>query len=128
MAACRQLTAAGVQSHAAGIVVALPSGINAGWLSAARCIGVALVLQCVALSPSILRGFGNAVAATVTLGAVFALPSAEQGACVVALAAAVAILRKLMLSGPKLKDWGASFLGARVWVKERKRRERHKKI
>jgi len=36
MAACRQLTAAGVQSHAAGIVVALPSGINAGWLSAAR--------------------------------------------------------------------------------------------
>ena len=46
---CRRIQAAGVSSHASGLAVALPAGINTGWLSAASCIGIALVGQVSAL-------------------------------------------------------------------------------
>jgi hypothetical protein len=105
MAACRQLTAAGVQSHAAGIMVALPSGINAGWLRAAtyslyllywyksantdaegggRCIGVVLVLQCAVRRPLPLNATGVCVGGECVCGG---------GVCVcVAVAVAVVVV------------------------------------
>jgi hypothetical protein len=108
MAACRQLTAAGVQSHAAGIVVALPSGINAGWLRAAtyslyllycykstntdaegggRCIGVALVLQCAVRRPLPLNatgvcGGGECVCVAVAVAVVVVWLWSACGVCV----------------------------------------------
>jgi len=51
LTACRRLDSAGVHSHTSGVFVALASAINTGWLSAASCIGLALVGQCLAGSP-----------------------------------------------------------------------------
>ena len=48
LTSCRRINAAGVGNHAAGLLVALPAGLNTGWLSAASSIGLALVGQTLA--------------------------------------------------------------------------------
>lgn len=143
VAACHRLTRGGVQSHTAGVLVALPSAINAGWLSAASCIGIALVMQSIAGGPEALNGTGapHILAAAATTGAVVALYKcgagyvglgyagavawalraiyvntsnsvttddirylALGGACVIGVAAAGAVLRKVQL----YMGWGVA--------------------
>ena len=89
---CRSLQAQLVRSHAAGLLVALPSGINTGWLSGASCIGVALVGQCVAGSPEALNATGVPLilASTATAGGLLALQQWGAGYTGLGYAGAVA--------------------------------------
>jgi len=84
LTACRRLAVAGFQSHAAGVLVALGSAINTGWLSAASCIGLALVGQGCVGGPD---AFNDT-------GAPLALASAATGGALLAL-----------------QQWGAGYLG-----------------
>jgi hypothetical protein len=92
LSSCRRLQAQQVRSHAAGLLVALPSGINTGWLSAASCIGVALVGQCVAGSPGALNATGVPLllAGAATAGGLLALQQWGAGYTGLGYAGAVA--------------------------------------
>eukprot|EP00287_Rhodomonas_sp_CCMP768_P006257 CAMPEP_0196724844 /NCGR_PEP_ID=MMETSP1091-20130531/6574_1 /TAXON_ID=302021 /ORGANISM="Rhodomonas sp., Strain CCMP768" /LENGTH=294 /DNA_ID=CAMNT_0042067035 /DNA_START=8 /DNA_END=892 /DNA_ORIENTATION=- len=86
LAACKRLKAARAPGTAAGVVgplIELSSGVNAGWLSAASCIGAALVLE------SLMGGSAQASSAP-------------------AIALACAAGAGGMLS---LRAWGAGWLG-----------------
>ena len=92
LSSCRRLQASGVRSHAAGLLVALPSGINSGWLSAASCIGLALVGQSLAGSPEALNATGIPLilAGTATAGGLLALQQWGAGYVGLGYAGAVA--------------------------------------
>jgi len=132
---CRRIQAAGVSSHASGLAVALPAGINTGWLSAASCIGIALVGQTVAGNAGALNATGLpfVLAGSATLCALLSLQQCGASYLGLGYSGAVAwalraiyvntsnststpALRTAALSGACLIGGGAAFaVGRRVY-------------